>query len=70
MGQREEAVPVCCEHLLCAHCAQPVADAGCPVCREARSRLHHSGGLSASTVWLLVALLLVLATVLQTTLTH
>jgi hypothetical protein len=55
--------------LLCAHCAQPVADARCPVCRSARDRLHHSGGLTASTVWLVLALLLlVVAAVLHSTL--
>lgn len=30
-----------CEHLICAQCAGPVADGRCPVCRAARSDLHH-----------------------------
>jgi hypothetical protein len=30
-----------CEHLICAQCAGPVAEARCPVCRAAKSDLHH-----------------------------
>ena len=30
-----------CEHLICAQCAGPVAEGRCPVCRAAKSDLHH-----------------------------
>ncbi|HUJ05088.1 MAG TPA: hypothetical protein VLX31_03150 [Streptosporangiaceae bacterium] len=32
-----------CEHLICAQCAGPVAEGRCPVCRAAKSDLHHHG---------------------------
>jgi len=53
-----------CEHLICASCAGPVAEGRCPVCRDARQHVHHSGhGPSMSLVLaaVLVALLLSLA---------
>ncbi len=28
-----------CEHLICAHCAGPVVEGRCPVCREARAHV-------------------------------
>lgn len=56
---------MCCDHLVCASCARPVADAGCPVCRAARMRLHGSAPVPL-TVWLaLVVGLLGLAFVLS-----
>jgi len=54
-----------CEHLICAQCAGPVSEGGCPVCRAARAHVHHDGGhgvtlpLVAATI--LVLLLLMLA---------
>lgn len=33
---------MCCDHMLCASCARPVAEARCGVCRLARSQLHQS----------------------------
>ena len=30
-----------CEHLICANCAGPVVQGRCPVCRAAKSDLHH-----------------------------
>jgi hypothetical protein len=53
-----------CEHLICAQCAGPVSEGGCPVCRAARAHVHHSGAsitmpLVATTI--LVLLLLMLA---------
>jgi hypothetical protein len=52
-----------CEHLICAHCAGPVADGRCPVCRAARSDLHHhSHGLSIH--YALAILLLAVAVIL------
>jgi hypothetical protein len=51
-----------CEHLICAQCAGPVADGRCPVCRAARSDLHHhSHGISISYA---VAILLLIAAVM------
>jgi hypothetical protein len=48
-----------CEHLICAQCAGPVAEGRCPVCREARARVHqHSHGMSMQ---LIAAVLLILA---------
>ena len=31
-----------CEHLICAHCAAPVAEGRCPACRATRQHVHHS----------------------------
>ncbi len=54
-----------CEHLICAQCAGPVAEGRCPVCRAARSDLHHHGpGISipyAALAILLLAIAVVLA---------
>ncbi len=47
-----------CEHLICAHCAGPVAEGRCPSCRAARSHVHHSG--AGSTLPLVLAVLLAL----------
>ncbi len=33
---------MCCEDLVCARCAGPVAEARCPSCRSARDSMHHS----------------------------
>lgn len=33
---------MCCEDLVCARCAGPVAEGRCPSCRSARDSLHHS----------------------------
>ncbi len=30
-----------CEHLICAHCANPVIEGRCPACRAARQHVHH-----------------------------
>jgi hypothetical protein len=53
-----------CEHLICASCAGPVAEGRCPVCRDARQHVHHSGhgpSLPVVLAAVLVALLLSLA---------
>jgi C4-type Zn-finger protein len=52
-----------CEHLICAQCAGPVAEGRCPVCRAAKSDLHHhSYGLSVPyAVLLLLAVAVLLA---------
>jgi hypothetical protein len=52
-----------CEHLICAQCAGPVAEGRCPVCRAAKSHVHH--GIRAATVpYALAILLLALALIL------
>jgi hypothetical protein len=55
---------MCCEDLVCARCAGPVAEARCPACRAARATLHHSSytitpQLLFAVVLALVALLVV-----------
>jgi hypothetical protein len=48
-----------CEHLICAHCAGPVAEGRCPTCRDARAHVHHeTHGLSMQVI---LAAMLVLA---------
>jgi hypothetical protein len=52
-----------CEHLICANCAGPVVQGRCPVCRAAKSDLHHHHhGLSIP--YALAILLLALAVLL------
>jgi hypothetical protein len=53
-----------CEHLICANCAGPVADGRCPVCRAARSDLHHHHGRAFSVPYALAILLLAVAVIL------
>jgi hypothetical protein len=48
-----------CEHLICAHCAGPVVEGRCPVCRAARAEVHHHGPTGFSPQ-LLIAIALVL----------
>jgi hypothetical protein len=55
-----------CEHLICAQCAGPVAEARCPVCRAAKSDLHHhTHGISIPQVVLLLLLALAVAIAVQ-----
>jgi hypothetical protein len=55
-----------CEHLICAQCAGPVAEARCPVCRAAKSDLHHhTYGISLPQVVLLLLLALAVAIAVQ-----
>ena len=56
---------MCCERLLCARCAAPVADGGCPTCRAARAELHPHAGLPVVTLVAIVAVLLAVAAILQ-----
>jgi hypothetical protein len=54
-----------CEHLICAQCAGPVAEARCPVCRAAKSDLHHHHhGYSGSIPYAVLLLLLAVAVLL------
>jgi hypothetical protein len=52
-----------CEHLICAQCAGPVAEGRCPVCRAAKSDLHHHGH-GGSVHYAVVLLLLAVAVAL------
>ena len=55
-----------CEHLICAQCAGPGAEARCPVCRAAKSDLHHhTHGISLPQVVLLLLLALAVAIAVQ-----
>jgi hypothetical protein len=56
---------MCCDHLVCARCAQPVSEAGCPVCRAARAELHRQAAFPLPALVALAALLMVLAAVLS-----
>jgi hypothetical protein len=47
-----------CEHLICAHCAHPVDEGRCAVCRAARAEMHSHG--PAVNPQLLIALALLL----------
>ena len=55
---------MCCDHLLCASCSRPVAEASCTVCRAARAELHRSQPLPMATFLAVLAALLLLAMVL------
>ena len=55
-----------CEHLICASCAGPVAEARCPACRAARAQVHHHHtGLSIPWIAALLIALLALGVTLQ-----
>ncbi|SDH74834.1 hypothetical protein [Nonomuraea jiangxiensis] len=49
-----------CEHLVCAHCAHPVIEGRCAICRANRERMHNHGfaGLSPALIALLLIVLL------------
>ncbi len=51
-----------CEHLICAHCAGPVVEGRCPVCRESRQHVHHQR--SGATPQVVIAAILVLSLLL------
>jgi hypothetical protein len=50
-----------CEHLICAHCANPVIEGRCPACRAARQHVHQHFSVSPQ---LILAAVLALALVL------
>lgn len=56
---------MCCDDLVCASCARPVADAACPVCRAARTRLHGGQPMPLATLLAIVVGLLGLAVLLS-----
>ncbi|MCL6537014.1 MAG: hypothetical protein K6T28_00230 [Acidothermus sp.] len=51
-----------CEHLVCAASSGPVEQARCPVCREARARVHHpqTHGISPLLLMVLITALALL----------
>jgi hypothetical protein len=50
-----------CEHLICAHCAHPVVEGRCQLCRAARAEVHrHGPALSPQQLLIAAALLLLL----------
>jgi hypothetical protein len=51
-----EGVPMSCEHLICAQCAEPVVEGRCPACRAARDHVHHQH-FSASPQLIIAAIL-------------
>ncbi|OAA20120.1 hypothetical protein UG55_108134 [Frankia sp. EI5c] len=53
---------MCCEDLVCARCAGPVAEGRCPSCRAARQSMHHPSFTISPQ--LLIALLTVLIALL------
>jgi len=55
---------MCCEHMVCASCAHPVADGRCPTCRAARSQLHGGSAAAPPYSYLIAAALLFAALVL------
>ncbi len=59
---------MCCEHLVCANCAGPVSEGRCSVCRGQRAQMHRqTGGLSLSTVTVVLLTLLIAVAFLTTT---
>jgi hypothetical protein len=56
---------MCCEQLVCASCARPVAEARCSVCRAARAQMHGSGPtVSLALIAVAVTVLLAAAALL------
>jgi hypothetical protein len=55
-----------CEHLICAHCAGPVVEGRCPVCRAARAEVHHHGPTITPQLLIAAALLLLLGLLIAT----
>jgi hypothetical protein len=49
-----------CEHLICAHCAHPVVEGRCQVCRAARAEMHRHGPALSPQLLAALALLLLL----------
>jgi hypothetical protein len=62
LAGREEDERMCCEDLICARCAGPVAEGRCASCRSARASLHHGTfSVSPQVLALIIAALLMLA---------
>jgi hypothetical protein len=56
---------MCCDHLVCASCAGPVAAGGCSVCRGARAQLHGSTPIPYAALVGVLAAFLTLALALR-----
>jgi hypothetical protein len=55
---------MCCDDLVCARCAGPVAEGRCPVCRAARASMHHNSfSISPQMLLVLVTALLLVAAI-------
>jgi hypothetical protein len=53
---------MCCDDLVCARCAAPVAEGRCPACRASRDYLHQTSfSLSPQLLIALITVLLALA---------
>jgi len=50
-----------CEHLICAHCAGPVVEGRCSVCRAARAHVHARTASISPQLLIIAALILLLA---------
>ena len=55
-----------CEHLICAHCAGPVVEGRCPVCRAARAHVHHNPSGISPQLLIAAALILLLGLLIAT----
>lgn len=54
----KEGDGMCCDDLVCARCAAPVAEGRCPTCRAAREQFGHSNfSLSPQLLVVLITLL-------------
>jgi hypothetical protein len=56
---------MCCDDLVCARCAGPVAEGRCPACRAARAALHH-GSFTLTpqmVIWIVMALVALMVVV-------
>ncbi|MET7637633.1 hypothetical protein [Streptomyces sp. NPDC005438] len=55
-----------CDRLVCAHCAGPVSEGRCPVCRAERARYQEGfRGVSATALAALLTAILAVALVAQ-----
>ncbi len=53
---------MCCEDLICARCAGPVAEGRCASCRSARDSMHQASiTITPQMLIVIVSVLLVLA---------
>jgi hypothetical protein len=55
-----------CEHLICAHCNGLVVEGRCPVCREARARMHQHSSALTPQILIAVALILLMGLLVAT----
>ena len=65
-GTYRKGFEMSCEHLICAHCAGPVIEGRCPVCRAARAEVHHHGPVLTPQLLIAAALLLLMGLLIAT----